>query len=62
MSEFVSPMLRSLRYLPLLILVILMLPAWLSWIFLSEKRQVSALKMVGELRRWAVGDFHDSGV
>lgn len=56
MSEFISMLVKAPRYLPLLILIVAMLPAWLSWLFLSEKRQESALKMVRELRSWAVGD------
>lgn len=56
MSEFVSSLSKAARHLPLLILIILMLPAWLSWIFLSEKRQMSALKMVQELRKWAASE------
>jgi hypothetical protein len=53
---FFSALLKVVRYLPLLILVVAMLPTWLSWIFLSVERRESALKMVRELRRWAASE------
>ncbi|MEU9241614.1 hypothetical protein [Streptomyces sp. NPDC048385] len=52
--ELVSPkhLLAALRILPLIIVVVLLAPAWLFWIFLPEGRQTRVIDLVKELIRW----------
>jgi hypothetical protein len=50
----------AIRMVPVVLIVILMFPAWLTWPFLSEKRRQSVLQMVHVLARWAAGDSLDS--
>lgn len=40
------------RTLPLLIIVVASIPAWLSWPFLPEARQRVVLDMVSRLTDW----------
>jgi len=56
MHDWFSTLLKALRHVPLVLVVIGMFPTWLSWIYLSDARQASALKMVRELRQWAAGE------
>lgn len=49
----------AIRMAPVILIVILMFPAWLTWPFLSEKRRQSVLQMVRILARWAIGDSID---
>ena len=44
------------RAVPVVIIVILSAPAWLTWPFLSEARQRTVLQMVDALARWTRGD------
>jgi hypothetical protein len=49
---------------PVILIVILMFPAWLTWPFLDKERRKSVLQMVQALGRWAMGDTsdpHDEG-
>jgi hypothetical protein len=45
-----------IRMVPVILIVILMSPAWLTWPFLSKERRQSVLQMVRILARWAMGD------
>jgi hypothetical protein len=45
------------RLMPVIIIVILSAPAWLTWPFLSEARQRAVLQMVDALARWTRGDL-----
>jgi hypothetical protein len=49
----------AIRMVPVVLIVVLMSPAWLTWPFLSEKRRQSVLQMVRILARWAIGDSID---
>jgi hypothetical protein len=54
----------AVRMVPVVLIVILSFPAWLTWPFLSEERRKSVLQMVRILARWAIGDSaidHDDG-
>ncbi|MGW0880360.1 hypothetical protein [Streptomyces sp. NPDC002671] len=52
--EVVSPkyLLGALRILPLIIVVLLLAPAWLSWVFLPENRQRRVIDLVKQLIEW----------
>lgn len=52
-SSVISPFVRAL---PVLVIVVLSAPAWLTWPFLSEVRQRAVLEMVEALARWTRGD------
>jgi hypothetical protein len=41
---------------PVILIVILSTPAWLTWPFLSDARQQTVLRMVDALARWTRGD------
>jgi hypothetical protein len=45
-----------LRVLPVLVIVILSAPAWLTWPFLPADRQQVVLDMVKELAAWTRGE------
>jgi hypothetical protein len=54
-----------IRAVPVILIVILSAPAWLTWPFLSESRQRTVLQMVDALARWTRGDpvaFEDKAV
>jgi len=44
------------RTIPVLVVVILSAPAWLTWPFLPEARQRRVLDMVDALARWTRGE------
>jgi hypothetical protein len=44
-----------IRVVPVVIIVILSTPAWLTWPFLSEARQRTVLQMVDALAQWTRG-------
>ena|ERR1700745_3754876 len=46
-----------IRAVPVVLIVILSAPAWLTWPFLSEARQQTVLQMVDALARWTRGDL-----
>ena len=46
-----------IRVVPVILIVILSAPAWLTWPFLSEARQRTVLQMVDALARWTRGDL-----
>lgn len=46
----------AIRMVPVVIIVILSAPAWLTWPFLSATRQRAVLEMVNALARWAQGE------
>jgi hypothetical protein len=48
-----------IRMVPVILIVILMFPAWLTWPFLSEERRQSVSQMVRILAQWARGDSTD---
>ncbi|WP_406722866.1 hypothetical protein OG968_23985 [Streptomyces althioticus] len=52
--ELVSPkyILEALRIFPLIIVVVLLAPAWLSWVFLPEGRQKRVIDLVKQLIEW----------
>jgi hypothetical protein len=45
-------LLLAIRVLPVLVVVVLSAPAWLTWPFLSERRQKAVLEMVKALAEW----------
>ena len=45
-----------IRVVPVIIIVILSAPAWLTWPFLPEAKQKIVLQMVDALARWTRGD------
>jgi len=49
----------AIRMVPVVLIVILSFPAWLTWPFLSEERRKSVLQMVHALGQWAMGDSSD---
>jgi hypothetical protein len=58
MSAFLPPSSIGtvVRTVPVILIVILSFPAWLTWPFLSEERRRSVVQMVDALARWAAGD------
>lgn len=52
--ELVSPrhLLTALRILPLIIVVVLLAPAWLFWIFLPDERQKRVIDLMKQLIEW----------
>ncbi|MFF9673717.1 hypothetical protein ACF1GS_18790 [Streptomyces eurythermus] len=52
--ELVSPkyLLAALRILPLIIVVVLLAPAWTFWIFLPEGRQKRVIDLMKQLIEW----------
>ncbi len=60
--ELVSPkyILGALRILPLIIVVVLLAPAWLSWVFLSESRQSRVIDLVKQLIEWTKATREES--
>lgn len=58
MSAFLPPSSIGtvVRTVPVILIVILSFPAWLTWPFLSEERRKSVVQMVDALARWVVGD------
>lgn len=49
-----------LRSLPILIVVLLSAPAWMTWPFLTERRQRIVLEMVRTLSDWTLTASSDS--
>ena len=47
------------RMLPLLVIVGLSAPAWISWPFLSAARQQVVLEMVRTLAEWSTASTHE---
>ncbi|MFF4802335.1 hypothetical protein ACFY1U_28685 [Streptomyces sp. NPDC001351] len=52
--ELVSPkhFHGALLILPLIIVVVLLAPCWLSWVFLPESRQKRVIDLVKQLVEW----------
>ncbi|MGW3118523.1 hypothetical protein ACWDBW_15530 [Streptomyces sp. NPDC001107] len=52
--ELVSPkyILGALRIVPLIIVVVLLAPSWLSWAFLPESRQKRVIDLIKQLVEW----------
>ncbi|MFD8614474.1 hypothetical protein [Streptomyces sp. NPDC059631] len=52
--EVVSPkhLLVALRILPLIIVVALLAPAWMLWVFLPEQRQKRVIDLMKQLIEW----------
>jgi hypothetical protein len=52
--EVVNPkhILGALRILPLIIIVLLLAPCWLCWVFLPEARQKRVIDLVKQLIEW----------
>lgn len=48
------------RAIPVILVVVLSTPAWLTWPFLPEARQRYVLEMVDALARWMRGDSRDA--
>jgi hypothetical protein len=46
--------------LPVVIIVCLSAPAWLSWPFLPKDRRDSVIEMVNSLKAWVVGSAEPS--
>ncbi|OIJ97755.1 hypothetical protein BIV25_13180 [Streptomyces sp. MUSC 14] len=51
--------LGALRILPLIIVVVLLAPAWLSWVFLPESRQKRVIDLVKQLIEWTKATRED---
>lgn len=45
-----------MRAVPVVVIVVLSAPAWLTWPFLSQSRQQVVLQMVDALARWTKGE------
>jgi hypothetical protein len=58
MSAFLPPSSIGtvVRTVPVILIVILSFPAWLTWPFLPGERRKSVVQMVDALARWAAGD------
>ncbi|MET8687407.1 hypothetical protein ABZV77_24650 [Streptomyces sp. NPDC004732] len=52
--DLISPrhLLVALRIVPLILVVVLLAPAWLSWIFLPESRQLRVIDVMQKLIDW----------
>ncbi|MGH4028987.1 hypothetical protein ACQB60_08660 [Actinomycetota bacterium Odt1-20B] len=48
-----QPVTTALRTLPVVLVVLLSTPAWLTWPFLSDRRQRRVVQMTRELAAWA---------
>ena len=46
-----------IRAVPVILVVILLTPMWLTCVFLSQERREFALEMVRALRHWVLGDI-----
>ncbi|PJN40982.1 hypothetical protein CG747_08050 [Streptomyces sp. CB02959] len=49
----------TMRLIPVVLLVILMAPAALTWLFLSGERRASMIAMVNALKGWTCGSDSD---
>jgi hypothetical protein len=56
---FSQALVVALRIFPVILVVVLSTPAWLSWPFLSDRRQQRVLQMTKELAAWAIHEPTD---
>ncbi|MFE0173264.1 hypothetical protein ACFWZ2_13165 [Streptomyces sp. NPDC059002] len=51
-----QPVTTALRTLPVVLVVLLSTPAWITWPFLSDQRQQRVIQVIRELAAWASHD------